>query len=97
MTEAMEGVGRAVSQVKGSKKLGTLLEYVLALGNYLNGGTAQGGVYGVKLDVLLKVRGRTDGRSGQQAGVSLTERGWRVCSSRRSRAGTIRRRCWTFW
>jgi hypothetical protein len=33
----------------------TRLAQVLALGNYLNGGTAQGGVYGVKLDVLLKV------------------------------------------
>jgi hypothetical protein len=55
MTEGLEVVSRATEQVKGSKKLKTLLEYVLALGNYMNGGTAQGGVYGVKLDVLLKV------------------------------------------
>jgi hypothetical protein len=56
MDEALSTVQRATAQVRGSKKLGVLLEYVLALGNYLNGGTAQGGVYGVKIDVLLKVR-----------------------------------------
>lgn len=45
-------------QVSKSKKLTKVLEFVLALGNYLNGGTSQGGSYGVKLDVLLKVRHR---------------------------------------
>ena len=76
MTEAMEGVGRAVDQIKGSRKLKSILEYVLALGNYLNGGTAQGGVYGVKLDVLLKVRtaGMSDAAlSGSRARAAVAE------------------------
>ena len=32
-----------------------MLEYILALGNYLNGQTARGGAYGYKLDSLLKL------------------------------------------
>jgi hypothetical protein len=38
-----------------SQAMRGVLELILAIGNYLNGRTAQGGVYGFKLDVLSKV------------------------------------------
>lgn len=46
---------RALDQVTNSKSLGMILETTLAIGNYLNGGTPRGGVYGFKLDGLLKL------------------------------------------
>jgi len=42
--------------LKGSQNLKTLLEYMLALGNYLNGGTTKGGAYGFKLDTINKLK-----------------------------------------
>ena len=41
--------------VRESTNFKKLLEIVLAIGNYMNGGTNRGGVYGFKLDSLLKV------------------------------------------
>jgi len=46
----------ASKQVKNSKKFHKILEIVLAVGNYLNGGTAKGCAFGFKMDVLLKLK-----------------------------------------
>ena len=45
----------AVKEIKQSKKLPKLLELVLAIGNFLNGGTFRGGAYGFKLETLAKI------------------------------------------
>ena len=38
-----------------SEKLLKILQIVLSIGNYLNGGTSNGRAYGFKLDTLLRV------------------------------------------
>jgi hypothetical protein len=48
-------LNRAIEQVENSDSLKKILEIVLALGNYINGGTPRGGVYGFKLDGLQKL------------------------------------------
>jgi len=48
-------LNRAIDQVENSQSLRRVLEIVLAIGNYLNGGTPRGGVYGFKLDGLQKL------------------------------------------
>lgn len=45
----------ACVEILESKKLLNLFEILLAIGNYLNGGTFRGGAWGFKLDVLTKV------------------------------------------
>lgn len=45
----------ACQEVKGSAKLRKILEVVLSLGNYMNGGTNRGGAYGFKVSFLLKL------------------------------------------
>ena len=52
----MDAVLLAVKEVQKSTKLKTLLEIVLALGNYLNGGTFRGRAYGFKLEALTKLK-----------------------------------------
>lgn len=42
-------------EIEKSKSLRTLLEIVLAIGNYLNGGTPRGAAWGYKLDALEKL------------------------------------------
>ena len=39
-----------------SESFVNILQYVLAIGNYLNNGTMKGGAYGFKLSSLEKVR-----------------------------------------
>lgn len=55
MQEQIETVMKAVNQMQTSSKFMRVLEVVLALGNYLNGGTPRGGLYGFKLEGLLKL------------------------------------------
>jgi len=55
MQEQVETVMKAVNQMQTSEKFMRVLEIVLALGNYLNGSTPRGGLYGFKLDGLLKL------------------------------------------
>lgn len=45
----------AAKEVSTSESLRSVFEMILAIGNYLNGGTSLGGAYGMKLDVLLKI------------------------------------------
>lgn len=47
-------VSNASNQIKSSKKLAKVLEYILALGNHLNKGTNRGQATGFKLDGLIK-------------------------------------------
>jgi hypothetical protein len=51
----LDVLNRAIDQVENSTSFKKVLEIVLAVGNYLNGGTPRGGVYGFKLDGLLKL------------------------------------------
>jgi len=44
-----------VKEIRETKKLPRMLELVLAIGNFLNGGTFRGGAYGFKLDTLTKI------------------------------------------
>lgn len=46
----------ALTALRTSKNLKSVLEHILAIGNYANGGTAKGGAYGFKLDTLGKLR-----------------------------------------
>jgi len=46
---------KAMTQLKNSKKFLKILEVILAIGNYLNGGTFNGTAYGFKLDILTKI------------------------------------------
>jgi len=62
---AIEG---ALQAVRHSRNLHTLLEIVLALGNYLNGGTNRGGTYGFKLKSLAKL---SDCRSSNEHNFTL--------------------------
>jgi diaphanous 1 len=55
MDATIRVVVEATHALSSSMQFKRLLEVVLALGNYLNGGTARGGLYGFKLDALLKL------------------------------------------
>jgi diaphanous 1 len=46
----------ATHALKHSEHIKALLENVLAIGNYMNGGSARGGAFGFKPDSLLKLR-----------------------------------------
>lgn len=48
-------IREACVEIEKSKSLRTLLEIVLAIGNYLNGGTPRGAAWGFKLDSLEKL------------------------------------------
>lgn len=48
-------IREACTEIEKSKSLKVLLEVVLAIGNYLNGGTPRGGAWGFKLDALEKL------------------------------------------
>jgi len=53
----VEDVAEAVKEVRNSKALKQVIEFSLALGNYLNGGTNKGGAWGFKVDSLNKLIG----------------------------------------
>lgn len=53
--ESLDVLVGAVKQIRDSKLLPRMMELVLAIGNYLNGGTFRGGAYGFKLDTLVKM------------------------------------------
>lgn len=56
---------RSIKGIRSSKGLRKIFEIVLALGNYLNGGTKNGQAYGFKLDTLNKLV-NTKSRDGKQ-------------------------------
>ena len=62
--EKIEIIGSGVRKLKSSRKFKTILEHVLALGNYLNGGTSRGQCVGFSLDSLKKLETvkSTDGK-----------------------------------
>jgi diaphanous 1 len=61
ITPDIQAIALACSEVKASYRLVQVLELILALGNYLNGGNARGQAFGFKLEILTKLR---DTRSG---------------------------------
>lgn len=63
----------ACEEVKKSGKFKKVLEVVLALGNYLNGGSFRGGAYGFKLDALTKLRYFVISPSGSKHAPYLTD------------------------
>jgi len=52
----IKALKKACDQLKNSKKFAKVLQVVLALGNYINGGTFRGGFAGFKLDSLLMMQ-----------------------------------------
>jgi hypothetical protein len=54
--QEIDAVLAGCNEVKQSPKFKKVLEVVLALGNYLNGGSFRGAAYGFKLDALNKLR-----------------------------------------
>jgi hypothetical protein len=55
MYQQYDVMNRALDQIENSLSFRSILEIVLALGNYLNGSTPRGGFYGFKLEGLLKL------------------------------------------
>lgn len=49
-------------EVQQSKKFKGILEVILAIGNYINGGTHRGAAYGFKLDALIKLQVKAHNR-----------------------------------
>lgn len=52
----LHAIQSAIKEVKQSKKFVKLLKTVLAIGNYMNGGSFRGEAYGFQLDALLKIK-----------------------------------------
>ena len=55
LTEKLKKIMVVFENLPKDKRLSTLLENILAIGNYLNGTSARGGAYGFKLDALDKL------------------------------------------
>lgn len=51
----LDTLSAAVDQLNDSDKFRRVLETILAIGNYMNGGTPRGGAYGFKVDTLTKL------------------------------------------
>ncbi|KAJ3067873.1 hypothetical protein HK102_007314, partial [Quaeritorhiza haematococci] len=52
----LDGLRKAISQVRSSRKLSVILREVLKIGNYLNGSSFRGNAYGFQIDALLKLK-----------------------------------------
>ncbi|EGG23416.1 actin binding protein [Cavenderia fasciculata] len=66
LTPEIDVLQRASEQLKTSKSFHKLLELVLSLGNFINGGTPRGDLYGFKLDSLSslsEMRSTTDNKT----------------------------------
>lgn len=65
LNEAVQCVGAAAKQIRVSPLLRVLLQQALALGNFLNGGSAKGAAWGFKLTSLDKLQAAKtcDGKS----------------------------------
>ncbi|XP_048577123.1 formin-like protein 6 isoform X2 [Nematostella vectensis] len=62
LAPAVKGLLEACHELYCSKKFPVVLEYILAIGNYINGGTNRGGAYGLRLTSLPKladIRGKS--------------------------------------
>jgi len=53
--DSLEIISSALTQLKTCAKLQAIFEIILAVGNYLNGGTTRGGAFGFKLEALGKL------------------------------------------
>lgn len=57
--QTVSSVLQTCTEIIHSKKFQTVMEYVLAIGNYLNGGTSRGGIHGFQISSLPKVPVKT--------------------------------------
>ena len=57
LKEKLKAVSAAADEVRTSMCLKVVLEYTLALGNYLNGTSNKGAAWGFKLETLNKLQG----------------------------------------
>jgi len=71
METKLTAIGRATSQVVSSTGLVEVLEVVLQLGNYINGGTRRGAAAGITFDSLLKLSTIKTNATGEDAGTML--------------------------
>ena len=55
VTPGINALFLACQEVRSSAKLKIIFDMVLAIGNYLNGGTARGAAYGFKANFILKL------------------------------------------
>lgn len=55
LTEALRVTENSLKAIKSSRSLKKIYEIILALGNYLNGGTKKGGAYGFKINTINKL------------------------------------------
>ncbi|KXS20963.1 actin-binding FH2 [Gonapodya prolifera JEL478] len=65
VTPDMLTISAAAREVTTSKRLRTLLEIVLAIGNYMNGDSFRGGAYGFSMDTLGKLADTKSANSKQ--------------------------------
>jgi dishevelled associated activator of morphogenesis len=66
--ESLDTELHACKETRSSKKFQKLLEFILAIGNYMNGSTTRGEAWGFKLDSLPKM---LDVKSSVDPKVSL--------------------------
>ena len=55
LDETLDTITFCIKDLPTNKKFQTMLEYILAFGNYMNGTSNRGGAWGFKLDALDKV------------------------------------------
>ena len=55
LSPTVSSVLKTCTEILHSKKFQTVMEYVLAIGNYLNGGTSRGGAHGFQISSLPKL------------------------------------------
>lgn len=60
----VEILSTGFKQLKSSQKLKELLQYILAIGNFVNGGSNKGGAYGFKFDFFRKILDTRTNRPG---------------------------------
>jgi len=67
LKEKSNAIWNAIQEMRASKKLKTIFEVVLAIGNYINGSTHRGGAYGFKIESLVKMAEIKQNRDPKQS------------------------------
>lgn len=66
--ESISQISKSVKLIRSDNRLHKIIEYILAIGNYLNGNTPRGGSFGFKIAGLRKL---IDVRSPQDSSITL--------------------------